>query len=109
MHVEIVPAPQWIHDYICKGFSFKFVPAPPPVFRESSAPTDAERALALELWKALDPVSRRWYIYRGIYRGFYLVPVTVADLAVLGIPEDERAAFLKAQQNPYPHRSVSEA
>lgn len=35
-------------------------PMPPPIFPDGE-PTPADRAYALELWRALDPESQEWY------------------------------------------------
>jgi hypothetical protein len=55
-------------------------PIPPPIF-PGGQPTQADRELALELWRALDAESRRWYV--GTSRTFAGLPLTAADLAAL--------------------------
>ncbi len=73
MTVAISPMPQKIRE-----IPERWRPGPPPVFPDGK-PTDAERALARDLWRALDLESRRWY-YRG---GCGLLDLTARDLAGL--------------------------
>lgn len=53
--VNIVPLPAW-----CRLIPKRLHPTPPPIFPEGE-PTAEERALARELFEALDPESQEWY------------------------------------------------
>ena len=59
MTVHIQPLPRW-----CLKHPTRFRPGIPPMFRdlpEGEGPTEADKALAYELFLALDPESRAWY------------------------------------------------
>lgn len=56
-------------------------PIPPPIF--SGEPSQADLELALALWRALDPESRRWYTYEGTARMFARLALTDDDIAAL--------------------------
>lgn len=76
--VYIHPLPELARRYT------RWLPIVPPIF--DSPPTDEDRLLALELWRALDLVSRRWYV--GFYHdpdvtAFVGLPLTKEDLAGL--------------------------
>lgn len=53
--VEIIPMPQKRRE-----ISSKYRPIPPPIFPDGE-PTDEDRELARELFKALDSESQEWY------------------------------------------------
>lgn len=75
MTVAISPMPQKIRE-----IPERWRPLPPPPFPDGK-PTDADRALALDLWRALDVESRRWYCaYGDTFAGLRL---TERDLAGL--------------------------
>lgn len=57
----------------------RFWPQLPPIF--GGPPSDEDRALALELWRALDPASQCWYTRNGTARQFVGLPLTDADIA----------------------------
>jgi hypothetical protein len=66
--------------------AYRDVPArlramPPPIF--SGEPSQADRELALALWRALDRESRRWYTYGGTARTFAGLVLTDDDIAAL--------------------------
>jgi hypothetical protein len=42
---------------------------------------------ALELWRALDPVSKRWYVSDPSAREFVELPLTQADFDSMGVRE----------------------
>jgi len=69
--------PEW-----CRKVSPRLRPAHPPVFPDGE-PTPQDRELALELWRALDVESRRWYTYDGTARTFAGLPLTAEDIAGL--------------------------
>ena len=52
-------------------------PMPPPIF--SGEPSQADRELALALWRALDHESRRWYTYGGGTAGAFAGLVLIDD------------------------------
>ena len=58
--VHIQPLPVWARNT-------KYKPSPPPVFSDGE-PSPADRALAQELFEALDPESQRWYSSFGRLR-----------------------------------------
>lgn len=55
--VNIQPLPAWARKA-------RFKPMHPPIFSDGD-PTPADRALAQELFEALDPESQRWYSSSG--------------------------------------------
>ena len=58
----------------------RFIPAPPPIF-SGGEPTEADRALAIELWRALDWLSKRWYVgWKQDAVDFVGLPLTDADI-----------------------------
>lgn len=56
-------------------------PMPPPIF--SGEPSQADRELALALWRALDPESRRLYTYGGTAHTFAGLVLSEDDIAAL--------------------------
>lgn len=87
--VEIVQAPAPTRAIYDLAGGFLGCRPPPDIFPDGR-PTEADRRLALELWRALDPASRTWYAVLGIKSvscNFFLVPVTIDDLAALELPE----------------------
>lgn len=96
MTVRIEPAPMWIQDHHKRFGTFRFTPSPGWIFENShhvwsteegryiaSPPPQQDVTLALELWRALDVISRRWYIEVGKSVGFDFVPLTADDLTAL--------------------------
>lgn len=73
MTVDVSPMPQRIREVPAR-----WRPLPPPIF--SGEPSDADRELARDLWRALDPESRRWYWRAGACADLCL---TARDLAGL--------------------------
>lgn len=59
-------------------------PSAAPVFA-GGEPTSEDRELALELWRALDVDSRRWYTHGGTATHFCGLPLTAEDLAAMGV------------------------
>lgn len=55
--VNIQPLPAWARDT-------RFKPMHPPIFSDGD-PSPADRALAQELFEALDAESQRWYSSSG--------------------------------------------
>lgn len=74
MTVDVAPMPRSVRE-----IPERWRPTPPPIFSDGS-PSAADRTLALELWRALDPDSRRWYWRAGACKGLNL---TARDLAGL--------------------------
>lgn len=85
MTVEIAPMPQSIRE-----IAERWRPAPPPIFPHG-APSDADRALALDLWRALDPDSRRWYWRSGACAGLDLTQRDLAGLKTRSRTKRSRA------------------
>jgi hypothetical protein len=59
---------------------FRLLPTHPPIF-DGGDPTPADRQLALDLWRALDVDSRRWYAPDG--KTFAGLPLSRADISAL--------------------------
>ncbi len=73
--VDIQPMPEWARNT-------RFRPHHPPIFTDGD-PTPDDRILALELWRLLDPQSKRWYVRQGATT-FVGLPLTMADLDSMG-------------------------
>ena len=79
--VTISPLSEPLRQHATRWPRPRFLPSPPPVF-SGGAPTDQDRALALALWRALDPISRRWYVgWDPDTREFAGLPLTADDIA----------------------------
>lgn len=97
MNVVINPAPMWVIDHYHQFNSFKFIPQQVGVFPGTAGkPTQAQLKLALALWRALDPISQRWYV-AWPHRGFYWVPLSDEDFNRAQIPEVDRVQFRECQ------------
>lgn len=72
MIVEVAPMSRRI-----RAMPEAWRPLPQPIFQHGS-PTDADRELARDLWRALDLESRRWYWRAGACA---LLNLTARDLA----------------------------
>lgn len=82
MTIRIAPMPHTMRE-----MPAHWRPTPPPMFPDG-APTAADRELAIELWRALDLESRRWYYVRGSVGS--ALGLTAKDVATL-----------KLESNPY--------
>lgn len=60
MNVVIEPMPLGY-----RSIPAKFRPQHPPIFHGEGTPTDADVALARDLFQALDPESQAWYLRSG--------------------------------------------
>jgi hypothetical protein len=74
MTVEVIPMPRQIRDVPAR-----WRPQPPPIF-SGGTPSAADRRLALDLWRALDLESRRWYWRAGACE---VLVLTARDVAAL--------------------------
>lgn len=74
MNVEVTPMPRKVRDVPAR-----WRPSPPPIF-SGGEPSAADRALALDLWRALDLESRRWYWKAGTCAKLKLTPRDLAGL-----------------------------
>lgn len=74
MTVDVCPMPAAVRE-----MPERWRPSPPPMFREGVT-TPADLALALDLWRALDLESRRWYWTAGACGALGL---TAKDLAAM--------------------------
>jgi hypothetical protein len=83
-NVSINPLPEVWHKY-----SERFWAGPAPGIFDGP-PTPQDRELALELWRALDTRSKRWYTRFHInphVREFAGLPLTEADVDSMRIAE----------------------
>ena len=103
MSVTIQPAPLPMLQHIRKFNSVRFLRAPPSVFSSGHAwdeskkqfvpiqPPPEEITLARALWSALDPASKKWYVEKGIYRGFQFVMPLIDGNELAALRADKEA------------------
>ena len=81
--VDIQQMPEWARKA-------RFQPHRLPIFTVDGPATQEDCELALELWRALDPASKRWYVRDPSAREFVELPLTQADIDSMGVRERDQ-------------------